>query len=72
MLLILLLFLGAAWDKNVQTIVESEPKLLFVPLPVLWVSANKKDDEMKLRKELYGPQGTLLNNYHILLFYFYC
>jgi hypothetical protein len=33
---------------------ESEPKALFALLPVLLVSANTKDEEKKVRKELYG------------------
>ncbi len=48
---------GAAWSREAQTLVESEPKVLFVPLPVLWVSASKKEDELKLRREAFGPQG---------------
>ena len=48
---------GAAWSKDQQQIVESEPKTLFVPLPVMLVSANQKSDEMKVRKDVYGTQG---------------
>ena len=38
-------------------IVESEPKVLYVPLPVLLVTAYLKPDEMKSRKDSYGAQG---------------
>lgn len=48
---------GAAWSREAGTLVESEPKVLFVPLPVLWVSANKREDELKVRKEIYGANG---------------
>lgn len=36
---------------------ESEPKTLFVPLPVLLVSANMKPVEDQLRFEAYGSLG---------------
>jgi dynein heavy chain len=48
---------GAAWSKDQQMVVESEPKVLFVPLPVLLVTAYLKPDEMKSRKDAYGAQG---------------
>ena len=48
---------GAAWSKDQQMIVESEPKVLYVPLPVLLVTAYLKPDEMKSRKDSYGAQG---------------
>jgi len=48
---------GGAWSKEAQLIVESEPKTLFVPLPVLLVSALLKPAEMASRKDIYGPQG---------------
>jgi dynein heavy chain len=48
---------GAAWSKDHQQIWESEPKILYVPLPVLHVSANLKSEETRLRKDAYGPQG---------------
>lgn len=48
---------GGAWSKDQQMLVESEPKTLFVPLPVLMVSANLKQEEARNRKELYGSQG---------------
>lgn len=48
---------GAAWSKDQQMVVESEPKTLFVPLPVLFVSANLKTEEAKVIREVYGAQG---------------
>jgi dynein heavy chain len=48
---------GGAWSKENTAMAESEPKTLFVPLPVLLVSALLKSDENKSRKDLYGSQG---------------
>jgi dynein heavy chain len=48
---------GGAWSKDQGQLVESEPKLLFVSLPVLLVSALLKADEAKSRKDLYGSHG---------------
>jgi len=48
---------GGAWSKDQQMLVESEAKVLFVPLPVLMVSASLKPDEMKNRRDVYGAQG---------------
>jgi len=39
---------GAAWSKQEGVMVESEPKKLFVSLPVLFVSANTKSDQVLL------------------------
>lgn len=41
---------GAAWSKQEGVVVESEPKKLFVSLPVLFVSANTKSDQV------HGPR----------------
>jgi len=48
---------GGAWSRDGVQLVESEPKTLFVPLPVLMVSAYLKTDELKSRKDTYGSQG---------------
>lgn len=48
---------GGAWSRDKEQLVESEPKTLFVPLPVLMVSANLKSNEAISRKEAYGGQG---------------
>merc|ERR1711871_470635 len=48
---------GGAYDKQNQMMCEQEPKKLFVPLPVLLVSANIATAQVKVVKELYGPQG---------------
>jgi dynein heavy chain len=49
---------GAAWSRHDNCLVESEPKKLFVPLPVLLVTANKKSLEESSKKETFGPQGA--------------
>ena len=48
---------GAGWSKDQSMLLESEPKVLFVPLPILFVSASLKPEEMKSRRDLYGVQG---------------
>ena len=48
---------GCAWSKDQQMLVESEPKILFVQLPVLMVSANLKSEELRQRKDVYGSHG---------------
>ena len=48
---------GAGWGKEAQMVMESEPKVLFAPLPVLHVSASLKTEEMASRKGIYGAQG---------------
>jgi len=48
---------GAAYDKKESILVESEPKKLFVPLPILHVSVLTKEESHKRRKELYGSHG---------------
>ncbi|KAJ8600462.1 hypothetical protein CTAYLR_001460 [Chrysophaeum taylorii] len=48
---------GAAYDKKEGILVESEPKKLFVALPILYVSGLIKDESVKRRKELFGAHG---------------
>lgn len=48
---------GGAWSKDQTSLVESEPKVLYVPLPVLFCTAYQKTDELKSRRENYGSQG---------------
>ena len=48
---------GAGWLRDESALRESEPKTLYVPLPILLVSANLKTEEMRQRKEIYGAQG---------------
>jgi len=48
---------GGAWSRDLGMVVESEPKTLFVPLPVLLVSALTKVDEFANRKQVYPGQG---------------
>lgn len=44
---------GAAWSKQEGVMVESEPKKLFVSLPVLYVSANTKSDQVRPKTHEY-------------------
>merc|ERR1711998_752353 len=48
---------GSGWNRHESILVESQPKVLFQMLPVLFVTANTKGDQAKLRKEQFGPQG---------------
>ena len=48
---------GGAYSKENMMLAESEPKTLFVPLPVLFVTALLKQDEIKYRRDVYGAQG---------------
>jgi len=48
---------GAAWSRQEGNLVESQPKTLFVSLPVLFVTGNAKRDEDKARKEMFGAIG---------------
>lgn len=49
---------GAGYSKTSNALDESEPKKLFTPLPVLYVSANTKTEETKVKKDLFGPRGA--------------
>ena len=48
---------GAAWSRQEGILVESQPKVLFVPLPVLYITGNIKREEDRSRKELFGSIG---------------
>jgi len=48
---------GAGWDRSGVQLQESEPKTLYVQLPILLVSANHKTQEAISRKDSYGVQG---------------
>jgi dynein heavy chain, axonemal len=48
---------GGAWDMKAGVLVESVPKILFVDLPVTLVSANHRDAQRKVDREIYGAQG---------------
>ena len=47
---------GAAWSKGDASLVESEPKKLFAPLPVLYVTAVTKAQKKGKSNEC-GPYG---------------
>jgi dynein heavy chain len=48
---------GGAWGKHEGHLIESTPKVLFVGLPVLLVTANARNLEEKEKKSYFGPQG---------------
>lgn len=47
---------GAAWSKAEGSLVESEPKKLFAPIPILHVTAVTKAQKKALR-DMYQPAG---------------
>lgn len=47
---------GAAWDKGERSLRESPPKTLFIPLPVLYVTAITKAQRRNKSGD-YGPYG---------------
>jgi len=49
---------GGAWGKHEGTLVESAPKILFVGLPVLFVTGNIKKDEETFKKGYFGSHGA--------------
>ena len=48
---------GAAWSRQEGNLVESQPKTLFVPLPILYVTGNSRKDEEKSKREIFGTIG---------------
>lgn len=48
---------GAAWNRQAGHLVESQPKTLFVPAPVLFVTGNARKDEDRAKKEMFGSVG---------------
>ena len=48
---------GATWSRSEGNLVESQPKVLFVPAPVLFVTGNTRKEEEKVKKEMFGPVG---------------
>jgi len=51
---------GGAYDIKNSVIVESVPKILFVDLPVMLVSAAHFNIQKKKNKEDFGPQGPYM------------
>eukprot|EP00941_MAST-03F_sp_MAST-3F-sp1_P001388 g1388.t1 len=49
---------GARWNSQSETLEESEPKILFEPLPVLYVTAMSNEERSKRSKEINGPRGA--------------
>ena len=59
---------GAALDNKQGLLVESVPKTLIVPLPVLFVSGLVRDEAVKRRVELFGKHGPYAVSYtHLTL-----
>ncbi len=48
---------GAAWSRSEGNLVESQPKVLFVPAPVLFVTGNTRKEEERAKREIFGPVG---------------
>jgi dynein heavy chain len=48
---------GAAWDRQAGQLVESQPKTLFVPSPIIYVTGNTRKEEEKTLKEMFGVTG---------------
>lgn len=48
---------GASWDRQAGQLVESQPKTLFVPSPVIYVTGNTRKEEEKTLKEMFGVTG---------------
>jgi len=48
---------GCAWNKHDGVMVDSEPKKLFVDLPILQVSANTINEQNKVNQEMFGSIG---------------
>merc|ERR1711901_2213 len=48
---------GCGWSKENSAVIESEPKTLYVPLPVLHVTAMLRTTEANSRRELYDKWG---------------
>jgi dynein heavy chain, axonemal len=48
---------GCAWSRDQQQLIESDPKTLFVLLPILFVSANLKSEEARIKRDYFGAQG---------------
>jgi dynein heavy chain len=49
---------GAGWDKSGGHLAESTPKILFAPLPVLYITGTKKGLlREKVKQGTYGPSG---------------
>ena len=48
---------GAAWSRQDGHLVESQPKVLFVPAPVLYVTGNARKEEERAKKEAFGSIG---------------
>jgi dynein heavy chain len=48
---------GASWNRQNCHLVESQPKVLFVQAPVIYVTGNTRREEERMKKEMFGPIG---------------
>jgi dynein heavy chain len=48
---------GAGWNRPDRQLVESQPKVLFSPLPILYITGKLRKEEEKSRRELFGAFG---------------
>ena len=48
---------GARWGRSEGSLVESEPKVLFAPLPVLYLTTIK-DSQVSSKSDIYSPTGN--------------
>jgi dynein heavy chain len=48
---------GAGWNASEAHLVESQPKILFGPFPVLLVTANTRKEEERWKKDVFGEVG---------------
>jgi len=48
---------GAGWNASDAHLVESHPKVLFGPFPILWITANTRKEEERWKKDTFGAVG---------------
>merc|ERR1719473_420569 len=48
---------GAGWSSRQESLVESEPKKLFYPLPIIHVTATTQSIYKNIKADLYGKSG---------------
>ena len=48
---------GAGWNRQDRQLVESQPKVLFTPLPILYITCKSRKEEERSRRETFGVNG---------------
>jgi dynein heavy chain len=48
---------GAGWNPSDAHLVESQPKVLFGPFPILLITANTRKEEERWKKDTFGAAG---------------